>query len=494
MAMNALQWYSIVLGALVALPTLTLLTHLLLSRLYSLAIIPIRRHLAYATAPPWLGRPHPLSRQEALAILFCMAANWLCVLIASNGPADIRNRTGYIATIHMFPLCLGSRVGPLTSLSYLSHRGQQIAHSWLGWITIINRLVRSIITQGVERRLELDPVGISGLAAGIAMLAIILSSPLLSYSRTYETTVNAHILLGAWILGSLWYHLYALPSRLGLLYLNIAIGVLLIGYVSRWAQIWFRSGGGGPEARRMGVRPLVDAIRVTIVVPRPWHFRAGQQVYLRVLGMGIRALWQSHLFTIAWWDRNRITLLIRPRGGFTRRLLLYADCKLHALVEGPFGVEHDLRSYAGVLIWAQRGRGGRSRHSGLMAAHQEWVKEWMDQLLKLDVNYSLSIYIYVTGGYADPLALPRAEEHFGEHDRVNRVFGDLDTALVLSGELSRRRDRTVVVACAGPPMIDNIRRTVRRALQQDVRLVELGAWACPSSNGAMASILSTGAG
>ncbi|KAG0124879.1 hypothetical protein HOY82DRAFT_466533, partial [Tuber indicum] len=327
----------------------------------------------------------------------------------------------------------------------------------------------------------------------IAMLAIILSSPLLSYSRTYETTVNAHILLGAWILGSLWYHLYALPSRLGLLYLNIAIGVLPIGYVSRWAQIWFRSGGGGPEARRMGVRPLVDAIRVTIVVPRPWHFRAGQQVYLRVLGMGIRALWQSHHFTIAWWDRNRITLLIRPRGGFTRRLLLYADCKLHALVEGPFGVEHDLRSYAGVLMFAS-GVGIAALvpyirclldgHSAAGAgaqgivvywrvdsqAHQEWVKEWMDQLLKLD---SLSIYIYVTGGYAHPLALPRADEHFGEHDRVNRVFGDLDTALVLSGELSRRRDRTVVVACAGPPMIDNIRRTVRRALQRDVRLVEL---------------------
>ncbi|KAG0126032.1 hypothetical protein HOY82DRAFT_492006 [Tuber indicum] len=263
----------------------------------------------------------------------------------------------------------------------------------------------------------------------------------------------------------------------------------------------------------MGVRPLVDAIRVSIVVPRRWHFRAGQQVYFRVLGLGIRALWQSHPFTIAWWDWNRITLLIRPRGGFTRRLLLYADCKPHALGEGPFGVEHDLRSYAGVLMFASgvgivalvpyirclldghsvAGAGAQ----GIVVywrvdsqAHQEWVKEWMDQLLKLD---SLSIYIYVAGSYADPLALPRAVEHFGEHYRVNRVFGDLDTALVLSGELSRRRDRTLVVACAGPPMINNIRHTVCRALQQDVRLVELGAWAGPSSNGTMASIVSTGA-
>ncbi|PWW75121.1 hypothetical protein C7212DRAFT_42461, partial [Tuber magnatum] len=46
-----------------------------------------------------------------------------------------------------------------------------------------------------------------------------------------------------------------------------------------------------------------------------------------------------------------ISILIQPHGGFTRRLLLYARCTLHALLEGPFGIEHDLGSYGTILMF-----------------------------------------------------------------------------------------------------------------------------------------------
>ncbi|PWW77229.1 hypothetical protein C7212DRAFT_181623 [Tuber magnatum] len=184
------------------------------------------------------------------------------------------------------------------------------------------------------------------------MLAITLLSPLRLHGRTYEITINGHIALGACLLGPLWYRLYAVPCTLGPLYLGLAAGLRAIGYLSRFSHIWYWSCGTGPQPRRLRVRPLVDEIQVSIVVPRPWHFRARQHVYLRVIGMGIRAFRQSHPFTIAWWERDRISMLIRPRGGFTSRLLLYAGCTLHALVEGPFGIEHDLGSYGTVLMFA----------------------------------------------------------------------------------------------------------------------------------------------
>ncbi|PWW77219.1 hypothetical protein C7212DRAFT_343044 [Tuber magnatum] len=440
--MNSVQWYSVALGALVALPTLFLLTVMLPLHLYNHVNIPIRRYLIYAMVPRWLGGPNRLSRFQAVAIVCGMAANWLCIMITADGASDIRSRTGQLATIHMILLCLGSRMNLLTSYTYLSPHGQQIAHSWLGWITISNGVVHSIIVLGIERRLQLDVVGISGLVAGVAMLTMTLLSPLLSYARTYETTVNGHIALGACLLGSLWYHLYAVPFREGLLYLNIAIGLLVIGYISRFGHIWHRSCGTSPNARLLSVRPLVDAIQISIVVPRPWHFRAGQHIYLPVFGM----------------------------------------------VEGPFGTERDLGSYGTVLMFASGvGKAAQIPYIRRLLEGRSMSKARTQSIViywKLDSEGEAqrSPHMPGAGNYNDPLTRPASEEHFGEHDRVNRVFGDLDIKYTLSAELDRRRGNTVVAVCAGPPMIDEVRSTVRGALRQDIWLVELGLWPGPSSD------------
>ncbi|PWW77236.1 hypothetical protein C7212DRAFT_181745, partial [Tuber magnatum] len=432
---------------------------------------------------------------QAIAIVCGIAANWLCIAITADGVRDIHSRTGQLATIHMILLCLGSRTSILTSHTYLSSYGQQIAHSWLGWITIGNGAVHSIIVLGIGRRLELDGVGISGLVVSrqYPSLARRESKRIGRRRDAYDGTTVPITFVRANI------------RDYRPLYLGIAVGLLAVGYLSRFGHIWYRSCGTGPNARRLCVRPLVDAIQVSIVVPRPWHFRAGQHIYLRGFGMGIRAFWQSHPFTIAWWEGDRISMLIRPRGGFTRRLLLYAGCTLHALVEGPFGIEHDLGSYGTVLMFAsgvgiaaqvpyiRRLLEGRSMSKARTQriviywrldneAHQEWVKEWMDELLRLDVKYVLGIYIYVAGNYIDPRTHPASAEHFGEHDRVNRVFGDLDIKYTLGAELDRRRGNTVVAVCAGHPMIDEVRSTVRGALQQDIWLVELGVWPGPSGD------------
>ncbi|CUS07177.1 unnamed protein product [Tuber aestivum] len=402
----------------------------------------------------------------------------------------------------------------LTSYSLLSYHGQQVAHRWLGWIAISNGAIHSIVALSFGRPLEHKGVGVSGLVASLALLAMIILSPLRLYARTYETTVNAHVALSISLLGSLWYHLYALPSPswLGLIYLNTAIGILVIGCLLSCVHVLYRSYRTGWHPGVLSIRQLTDAIQITIEVPRPWTFRAGQHIYLRVIGMGIRALWQSHPFTVAWWDQNRVTLLIRPRGGFTRRLLLYSGCRLHGLVEGPFGTEHDLRPYGAIIMFAS-GVGIAAQvpyirrvlegHDTSQActqsialywqldsegAHQEWVKEWMDELLRRDMHYILSIFVFVSGNYNDPLACPRGAECFGEHHRVNRIFGDLDVTTTLCGELSNRRGKTAVVVCAGPAMADVVRHTVRNALRRNVTLLELGVWPGPSGGGPMIAV------
>ncbi|PWW77199.1 hypothetical protein C7212DRAFT_343006 [Tuber magnatum] len=352
-----------------------------------------------------------------------MAANWLCIVISADGIRNIGSRTGQLVTIHMTLFCVGRRMSILTSYTYLSSHRQQIAHSWLGWITIGNGVVYSNIVLGIERCLELDGVGISGLVHS----------------------------------GPVYWGCCGITS----------IGLLAVGYISRFGHIWCGRCGTGRNARCLSVLPQVDAIQASIVVPWPWHFRAGQHIYQHVFRMGIQAFWQSHPFTIARWEGDRISMLIRPHGGFTRRLLLYAGCTLHALVEGPFGIEHDLGSYSAVWMFA----------SGVGIAVQV---PYICRLLEGRIIYRR------LGNEGEAQRSPyipgASEEHFGGHDCVNRVFGDLDIKYTLSAELDRRWGNTVVALRTGRPMIDEVGSTVYGALQQDMWSVELGVWPGPYGN------------
>ena len=126
----------------------------------------------------------------------------------------------------------------------------------------------------------------------------------------------------------------------------------------------------GRRVTRVEVEALPgDAARLTFRMARPWKFRPGQHVYVYIPAIG---WWTSHPFSLAWsqdeeWNqddnttldpekgmssdssvleerRTSMSLIVRRRGGFTRRLHKKAESGFErksthwAILEGPYGM------------------------------------------------------------------------------------------------------------------------------------------------------------
>lgn len=132
----------------------------------------------------------------------------------------------------------------------------------------------------------------------------------------------------------------------------------------RLIKLFWRNGGGS--------RALVEAlpgnaVRVTVNMPRPWTFKAGQHAYLYMPSVGLMT---SHPFSVAWSEeaenlegeklamnrqdilamqKTSMSFIIRERTGFTRKLFRKAegaaDGKFYTTMfaEGPYGGKHMVR-------------------------------------------------------------------------------------------------------------------------------------------------------
>lgn len=107
-----------------------------------------------------------------------------------------------------------------------------------------------------------------------------------------------------------------------------------------------------------------NAVRVTVDMPRPWTFKAGQHAYLYMPSIG---LFTSHPFSVAWSEeaenlegeklamnrqdilamkKTSMSYVIRERTGFTKKLFKKAegspDGKFYTkcFTEGPYGGKH----------------------------------------------------------------------------------------------------------------------------------------------------------
>jgi predicted ferric reductase len=91
------------------------------------------------------------------------------------------------------------------------------------------------------------------------------------------------------------------------------------------------------------IRCRGNYIEIVLFPARPWKVQAGERVNLWVPSAGLFSLFQMHPFVVAWWDNKdmgslaSITLLVRPRFGFTSRLKDLSDTRHAAWIDGPYG-------------------------------------------------------------------------------------------------------------------------------------------------------------
>jgi predicted ferric reductase len=104
------------------------------------------------------------------------------------------------------------------------------------------------------------------------------------------------------------------------------------------------------------------AVVLRLELPRPWKIQPGDIIYLRCLSISFRSLFESHPFSITWWEEDEnvsgqatiIFLLINPQHGFTSRLLHRSNQNrpLQMAIDGPFGKAVKTSDYGTIVLFA----------------------------------------------------------------------------------------------------------------------------------------------
>lgn len=160
----------------------------------------------------------------------------------------------------------------------------------------------------------------------------------------YEVFLRTHQVFALAALYAIWEHTRTLANKHIRQYL---VGYLILFAVSctwKYICILFQNTVIGRKSTKITVDSRGEnVVCVTMSPPRPWQVRAGQRIQLNVPGIGIFYLFQMHPFTISWWQNDgtgraaSISLLIRKRSGFTKKLAESNGLEYRAWFDGPYG-------------------------------------------------------------------------------------------------------------------------------------------------------------
>ncbi|KAI9676512.1 MAG: hypothetical protein M1817_000670 [Caeruleum heppii] len=76
--------------------------------------------------------------------------------------------------------------------------------------------------------------------------------------------------------------------------------------------------------------------------------------------------------------------------------------------------------------------------------HQEWVQDWMDELLKSDTGYILEISLYVVGEFNKAQSKYGDRESYGQHNRIKKFFGLPDIRSLLNKEMKQQKGKLLI--------------------------------------------------
>ncbi|KAB8256797.1 hypothetical protein BDV32DRAFT_152950 [Aspergillus pseudonomiae] len=235
-----------------------------------------------------------------------------------------------------------------------------------------------------------------------------------------------------------------------------------------------------------------DAIELTFEPPRPWNVRPGQYVYMRAPAVRLFSFAESHPFSVIWWRNGpdgkavSVSVLAKVESGFTKALNDSSHKRLRVLLDGPYGRHKDTEPYDSVLLIAT-GVGiaaqlpyarelvqrqldtqedkdhvhKRKQRISLIwqldeEYHEDWVCDWMDQLLEEDskslaLHYSLYILHKSSGAHQEGENI-----HYGR--RGAAFYGKPDFNRILKKELQLCYGKLLLSVAADPETRDELRK------------------------------------
>lgn len=261
----------------------------------------------YGTIP---GRAHFI-----LLMLYLIGNLIFCVVLDYNlhtrmeTIAQLRGRTGILATVNMVPLVLlAGRNNPLITMMKISFDTFNLFHRWIGRMVVLESIVhvcawyanKSVAMKGrsVWQSFHGDTFLTVGLVATIAMCILLLQSLSPLRHAFYETFLHIHQILAFIAIGAVYVHLETqdLPA---LKYMPLIVMAWLLERTLRVARVLYLNLG----FRRRTVTQVIiealpgDACRITFKLPRPTTIRPGSHVYVYLPKY---SWWMSHPFSVAW--------------------------------------------------------------------------------------------------------------------------------------------------------------------------------------------------
>jgi predicted ferric reductase len=188
---------------------------------------------------------------------------------------------------------------------------------------------------------------------------VLISSFTIPTGRYYEAFAVVHWFSPAVIIATVWIH--AGTRRLSTaptIYLLGAACILAITWCFWLVRIIYWNLRIGSKLPQATIEKDGKIMIVSVTLPRPWNFKAGQHIKLCIPSLSWVSFLQWHPFTLSSYElvngKMVIHLMIRERKGFTAILANKGnlDQGMDALIDGPYGKQIQLRTYSTVLLFA----------------------------------------------------------------------------------------------------------------------------------------------
>lgn len=399
--------------------------------------LPVLRIWKLQIGFPSVGAVAIVAAAFVFVTLYCFIPQPFYYASIAFGSPPLAIRAGMLAVALMpWIVALSMKANLVTMLTGIGHERLNVLHRWGGYLCLFLSLIHTIpfyITpvwdQGglaVFKNFFTGQYYIygTGIAALVPLLFLCLHSLPFLRAWMYELFVALHVPVSIVFVGMMFWHCHKYLTSWNYLFATVAIW--LLSYCVRlfflnWANPRRFSWLIGEESA-VTVLPE-NAVKVNIPTQMKW--RPGQYVYLRMPGISV---FENHPFTIAslcnddfpseYGEQYRdMTLVFRPFGGFTRKVLdaAIADGPMktyRAFIDGPYGGMHrDLASFDTVILFA----GG----SGITAI----VSQLLDLIKKMRDAKAVTKQVHVVWA----LKRPETMEWFKEELRICREFAPLET-------------------------------------------------------------------
>ncbi|CAF9912499.1 MAG: hypothetical protein HETSPECPRED_000954 [Heterodermia speciosa] len=399
--------------------------------------LPILQYKKREFSFPSIGTILIVTIATIFVTLYCFIPQPLYYASIAFGSPPVAIRAGMLA-VAMMPwiVALSMKANLITMLTGIGHERLNVLHRWGAYICLFLSLIHTIpfyVTPIWDKGGLLvfksyfkgqTYIYGTGIAALVPLLVLCVHSLPVFRRKMYELFVALHVPISIVYLAMLFWHCHNYLTSWN--YLAATAGIWFISYCTRlfylnWTNPRRMSWLIGEEAA-VTILPE-NAVKVTI--PSQVRWSPGQYVYLRMPGISI---FENHPFTIAslcsqdfpsdYGEQYRdMTLVFRPFGGFTRKVLDAAIDKgpyktFRAFIDGPYGgMQRDLASFDTVILFA----GG----SGITAI----VSQLLDLIKKMRDGKAVTRKVEVVWA----LKRPETMEWFKEELRICREFAPLET-------------------------------------------------------------------